>query len=77
MSEYLGFEPTPDRSIWAALVSAADDARLRRLSTEAQRMSATFRSRGSIDEPQTGLDTDWEDFFLVIDEEEKKRGVVC
>jgi hypothetical protein len=73
MSTFLRFEPAPDRSIWAALVEAADDARLRRLSSEAQRMSATFRPPVFPDEPIFAADRHWGDFFAVIEEEEKKR----
>ena len=44
MSEFTGFEPPPDRSIWASLVDVADPLCLQRLLAEARLMMATMRT---------------------------------
>jgi hypothetical protein len=73
MSEYIGFATTPDRNIWAALVSASDDDRLHRLLLEAKRMKATASGCNSLGESLPTFDTDRGNFCAVIEEEENRR----
>ena len=73
MSEFLGFEPAPHRTIWQALVDIADDPRLQRLAAEAHRMLAVVRTSPAAEGPQPGLDLDWQDFSSAIETEQEHR----
>ncbi len=77
MNEFTGFETAPDRSIWPALVDAADLPRLQRLLEEARLMMGTLRpgtsqEAGHLQTP----DIDWSDLAKVIEGEEDRRRIL-
>ena len=77
MSEFTGFEPPPDRSIWASLVDVADPLRLQRLLVDAHLMMAIVRVP-DISKQNTlqTADPDWSDFSRVIEAEKRKRRIL-
>jgi hypothetical protein len=67
------FRIAPDRTIWSALINVADDARLHRLLMKAHRMMRAARGCTS---PQVSLPnsvSDWMDFSVAVEDEEKRR----
>ena len=73
MSDHIGFEPAPDRSIWTELLNVADDPRLNRLLEEARRMMTALRRTPASGETPPAIDVDWRDFSIVIEAEKNLR----
>src|ERR1700730_12844471 len=73
MSDHIGFEPAPDRSIWPELLNVADDPRLNRLLEEAHRMMTALRRPPALGETPPAVDVDWRDFSIVIEAERNLR----
>jgi hypothetical protein len=73
MSDHIGFEPAPDRSIWPELLNVADDPRLDRLLEEAHRMMTALRRTPASGETPPAVDVDWRDFYIVIEAEKNLR----
>jgi hypothetical protein len=67
------FRMAPDRTIWAALVNVADDARLHRLLLKAHRMMKTARCSTSSNVSLPNAVSDWMDFSVAVEEEENRR----
>lgn len=73
MSEFIGFEPAPHRSIWRSLVGIADNSRLQRLAEEAKRMLAVIRPIVPAGERPSSVGPDWQDFSSAIESEKEYR----
>ena len=73
MSEFIGFEPAPHRSIWQSLVGIADNSRLHRLADEARRMLTIIRPSAPAGEPPSSVGPDWQDFSSAIETEQEHR----
>ena len=73
MSDHIGFEPAPDRSIWPELLNVADDPRLNRLLEEAHRMMTALRRPPALGETPPVVDIDWRDFSILIKAEKNLR----
>lgn len=73
MREHIELELAPGRSIWEALLKAADDPRLERLAFETNRMITRTRTSTPSAALQPSFILDWKNFSEAIDAEKQLR----